>query len=136
MIRVAFIIDRSIPVGLVANTVAILAMSVGRARPELVGADVTDADGIRHPGITTVVLPILAADAAGLARLRAEAAALESAGLGLVDVTETAQQAKSYGAYLDRMAGLGQSELRYLGLGLHGPAGLVRRLTGHLPLMR
>ncbi|WP_207477855.1 DUF2000 domain-containing protein [Arenibaculum pallidiluteum] len=136
MTRTAFVIDRSLPPGLIANTAAILAMSLGRARPELVGPDVLDGDGLRHPGITTVVLPILAADAEGLRDLRARAERQEPAGLYLVDVTETAQRAKTYQDYTADIADIRRDGLRYLGLGLHGPAALVRSLTGHLPLMR
>ncbi len=134
--RCAFIIDRSLPQGLVANTAAILAMTLGMERPDLVGPDVRDADGNRHRGITSVVMPILAADAEGLKALRGRAASQEPAGLGLIGVTDAAQQAKSYDAYAARLAETPQEGLRYLGLCVHGPADLVRSLTGNLPLMK
>ncbi len=134
--RCVFIIDRSLPQGLVANTAAILAMTLGKERPDLVGRDVRDADGIRHPGITSIVLPILTADADGLRTLRDRAGALDGAGLGLIGVTDTAQRAKSYDVYEASMGETRHKDLRYLGLCLHGPAALVRSLTGSLPLMR
>lgn len=136
MTRCAFIIDRTLPQGLIANTAAILAMTLGKERPDLIGHDVRDADGNRHPGITAVVLPILTSDAEGLKALRGRAAEQEAAGLGLIDVTDAAQQAKTYDAYEECIGETRHRELRYLGLCLHGPAALVRSLTGNLPLMK
>lgn len=136
MTRCAFVIDQSLPRGLIANTAAILAMTLGRDRPDLVEHAVHDADGTRHEGITKIVMPILMSDADGLAGLRGRAASNEPAGLGLVDVTEAAQRAKDYQAYEIRIGRMRCDDLRYLGLCLHGPAALVRSLTGDLPLLR
>lgn len=136
MTRCAFVIDQALPRGLIANTAAILAMTLGRDRPELVGHAVHDADGIRHEGITRIVMPVLMADADGLMALKRRAAAHEASGLGLIDVTEAAQRAKDYQAYEIRIGSLRHDDLRYLGLCLHGPAALVRSLTGDLPLLR
>lgn len=134
--RCAFIIDPALPRGLIANTAAILAMSLGKQRPHLVGPDVHDADGDRHPGITAIAMPILAADGGALAALRQRAAAAEAAGLALIGVTDAAQQARTYADYEARLGASHPGDLRYLGLCLHGPAALVRSLTGHLPLMK
>jgi len=134
--RCAFIIDQALPQGLIANTAAILAMTLGKERPDLVGHDVRDADGNRHQGITSIVMPILASDADGIKALRGRAEINESAGLGLIDVTDTAQEAKNYGAYETRIGETRHDDLRYLGLCIYGPAALVRSLTGNLPLMK
>jgi len=134
--RCALIIDQALPRGLIANTAAVLAMSLGKERPDLVGHDVRDADGNRHPGITSIVMPILGSDADRLKLLRGQAGAQEAAGLGLIDVTHTAQEAKDYGAYETRIGETPHEGLRYLGLCIYGPAALVRSLTGNLPLMR
>ena len=136
MTRCAFIIDRALPPGLIANTAAALSMTLGKLRPELVGCDLQDADGIGHPGITTIVMPILVSDAEGLRALRRSAAEREADGLGVIGMTDVAQRAKSYDDYRQRLAATKQEELRYLGLCLHGPAALVRSLTGSLPLLK
>ncbi|MBK1837176.1 DUF2000 domain-containing protein [Azospirillum sp. YIM B02556] len=136
MTRCAFIIDHALPTGLIANTAAALSMTLGKARPDLVGCDLQDADGVGHPGITTIVMPILVADAGGLQALRRQAAELESDGLRVIGMTDVAQRAKSYDEYGRRLAATRQEELRYLGLCLHGPAALVRSLTGSLPLLK
>ncbi|CAO3410835.1 DUF2000 domain-containing protein [Azospirillum largimobile] len=136
MTRCAFIIDRALPPGLIANTAAALSMTLGKERPELVGSDLIDADGIGHPGITTIVMPILVSDAEGLRALRRQAAERETDGLRVIGMTDVAQRAKSYDDYSRRLAATRQEELRYLGLCLHGPAALVRSLTGALPLLK
>ena len=136
MTRCAFIIDPALPRGLIANTAAILAMTLGREQPNLVGRDVHDADGNRHQGITSVVMPILASDADGLKTLRGRAAIHDTAGLGLIDVTNAAQEARDYRTYEARMGATQHDDLRYLGLCLYGPAALLRSLTGNLPLMK
>ena len=136
MTRCAFIIDRALPPGLIANTAAALSMTLGKLRPELVGCDLQDADGIGHPGLTTIVMPILVSDAEGLRALRRSAAEREADGLGVIGMTDVAQRAKSYDDFRQRLAATRQEELRYLGLCLHGPAALVRSLTGSLPLLK
>ncbi|MFP5514883.1 MAG: DUF2000 domain-containing protein [Alphaproteobacteria bacterium] len=136
MTRCAFIVDHSLPPGLIANTAAALSMTLGKERPELVGCDLIDADGIGHPGITTIVMPILVSDADGLRALRRLAAEREADGLRAIGMTDVAQRAKSYDDYSRRLAASRQEELRYLGLCLHGPAALVRSLTGSLPLLK
>ena len=136
MTRCAFIIDRALPPGLIANTAAALSMTLGKLRPELVGCDLQDADGIGHSGITTIVMPILVSDAEGLRALRRSAAEREADGLGVSGMTDVAQRAKRYDDYRQRLAATRQEEVRYLGLCLHGPAALVRSLTGSLPLLK
>ena len=136
MTRCAFIIDRALPPGLIANTAAALSMTLGKERPELVGCDLRDADGIGHPGITTIVMPILVSDTDGLRALHRLALEREADGLRVIGMTDIAQRAKSYDDYSRRLAATRQEELRYLGLCLHGPAALVRSLTGSLPLLK
>ena len=136
MTRCAFVIDQALPRGLIANTAAILAMTLGKERPDLIGHAVRDADGNCHQGITTIVMPILMSDADNLMELKVRVAAQEASGLGVIGVTETAQRAKSYEAYEFGIGEIRHDELRYLGLCLHGPAKLVRSLTGDLPLMK
>ncbi|TCN34005.1 DUF2000 domain-containing protein [Sinorhizobium americanum] len=136
MTRCAFVIDQTLPRGLMANAAAILAMTLGKERPDLIGHAVHDADGNCHQGITTIVMPMLMSDAGGLMELKVRAAAQETSGLGMIGVTETAQRAKSYEAYELSIGEVRHGDLRYLGLCLHGPAKLVRSLTGDLPLMK
>lgn len=128
------VLDPSLPPGLTANAAAVLALTVGRRAGHLVGPDLPDAAGHPHPGITTVPLPVLRADPDRLADLHRRAVAL--APLLVVGFPALAQAPRSYAAYAARLARAHPDHIRYLGPALLGPAPLVVRLTGDLPLLR
>ena len=46
--KCVMVIDERLPVGVIANTAAILGITLGKQFPEVVGADVTDASGCTH----------------------------------------------------------------------------------------
>ncbi|MCY7742108.1 DUF2000 domain-containing protein [Bacillus licheniformis] len=46
--KCALIIDESLPLGLIANTAAILGAALGKNKPDLIGETVTDGSGIDH----------------------------------------------------------------------------------------
>jgi hypothetical protein len=132
--RVAIILDRDLGGGYAANAAAVLAMSIGKRYPELVGGELADRDGNAHPGITSVPIPILAVEAAELPRLRE--AAMAEGGLWTVDFTHAARAARDYGTYERELATLGGTELRYVGIAIAGEKAELKRLTGSLPLFR
>ena len=53
------IIDSELPVGVIANTSAILGVTLGKHFPEQVGENVADATGKMHLGIITIPIAIL-----------------------------------------------------------------------------
>lgn len=111
-------------------------MSVGKAFPELIGDDLTDADGVCYPGITTIPVPVLAAakdDLSSLARRLAEGPDSE---LRHFVVTNVAQRTKDYADYAEQLAQTGTDELSYLGVAICGPQKRVDSLSGSLPLLR
>jgi hypothetical protein len=57
--KCVMVIDESLPLGLIANTAAIMGITLGKAMPEVVGADVTDQSGNAHLGIIEFPVPIL-----------------------------------------------------------------------------
>lgn len=132
-LRTVAVIDRGLPKGLAANAAAVLAVTLGRQRPDLVGPDFADGAGEPHLGLYPAGLPVLGADRGVLARLRAEARARD---VLVVDLPAAAQQTNDYGEFRARVAATPAGELSYLGLLLSGPAKAVRALTGDLPLLR
>ncbi|WP_187170493.1 DUF2000 domain-containing protein [Salidesulfovibrio onnuriiensis] len=132
--KYVIVVDRNLPAGLLANTAAVLATSIGRAARGVVGQSVEDASGNVHEGITQLPIAILASDGPGIAELRKRAAPQD--GVYLVGFTSTAQRARRYDEYEQRMAMLATDELEYVGLGIYGDAGVIRRLTGSMPLLR
>ncbi|HEX8818367.1 MAG TPA: DUF2000 domain-containing protein [Archangium sp.] len=136
MNKCVFVIDAELPLGLIANTAAVLALSLGQRHPELVGADLPDGGGDLHAGLTTLVMPVLKGSAGTLGGIRRKVQAMPGAGLLLIDVTDAAQQTKTYDDYAQRLGETGSGDLRYLGLCIYGPADTVKSVTGNLPLLR
>ena len=134
--KCVLVIDEAMPRGLAANTAAILGITWGRLRPELVGEDVTDAAGAIHPGIIRTPVPVLAGGPGVFQALRRRLAGPEFSDVAAVDFTDLAQSCRTYGEYIEKMAAAAPEDLRYLGLALRGPRRQVGRLTGRLPLLR
>ncbi len=53
------VIDKSLPLGIIANTAATMGITLGKKMPEVVGADVTGQSGNGHLGIIEFPVPIL-----------------------------------------------------------------------------
>ncbi|PRP71605.1 hypothetical protein BUE93_06370 [Chromobacterium amazonense] len=133
--RCVIVIDPALPPGVIANTAAVLSLSLGRRHPQLVGEDLPDAAGELRLGITMVAIPILKCDADQLRALRA-AANTHRDELTLVELTSATRNTRSYQEYAAALAATAEDELQYQGLALCGPAKRVRQLTGSLGLLR
>lgn len=134
--KCVLVIDEAMPRGLTANTAAILGITWGRLRPDLVGEDVTDGAGALHSGIIRTPVPVLSGGPETFQALRRQLAEPEFADVAAVDFTDLAQSCRTYGEFIEKMARTGPEDLRYLGLALLGPRHQVDRLTGSLPLLR
>ena len=60
--KCVLILDADMPAGLLANTAAILGITLGRQLPEAVGGDVTDGSGQTHLGIIAFPVPAIGPD--------------------------------------------------------------------------
>src|SRR5262249_34670621 len=114
--RTVIVIDREIPKGLAANVTAVLAITLGVQRPNLVGPDFEDGAGRVHLGLFPTGLPILGADAGELPGIR-EAA--HDRGLLVVDMPAPAHQTNDYDEF--RAAVGSEADLAYLGILVSGP---------------
>jgi len=128
--------DERLPLGAVANTAAILGITMGMKMPDVVGEDVRDAQGNAHTGIIQFPVPILRGDGETLKRLRARLFESAFAELTVVDFSELAQSCKTYGEFIGRMAQTPETELSYIGVAICGDRKKVNKLTGSLPLLR
>lgn len=129
------VIDQDLPVGVIANTAAVLSLSLGRLLPELIGHDLEDSAGNRRHGITTAAIPILKGTALSLSALRVNVKAYEPE-LTVLDLISATQTTKSYADYAESMKATPESELQYLGIALYGPGKTVSKFTGSLGLLR
>ena len=134
--KCVMVIDETLPAGMIANTAAILGITLGKKLPEMVGADVTDQSGGEHLGIVSFPVPILGGTRPVIKRLRETLCQPDFQDLTVVDFSDLAQGCKTYGEFIGKMADVPESDLRYLGIALCGAREKVDRLTGGLPLLR
>ncbi len=134
--KCVMVIDGALPLGLIANTAAVLGATLGKVVEGMIGHDLVDNEGNRHLGITTVPIPILKADRERIREIRMACNAPEMAELVVVDFCDAAQRTKTYADYERELASTPAGELAYLGVALYGDQKKVNRLTGNLPLLR
>lgn len=134
--KCVIVLREDLPAGVAANTAAILGITLGQRRPDLVGPDAPDGGGKRHPGIIQIPVPVLRADGARLREIQDKLETPKFQEVTAVDFSTLAQGCRTYGEFLEKMAGAAPDSLEELGLLLCGDAKQVNRLTGSLPLMR
>lgn len=135
-IKCVIVVDEALPAGMQANAAAVLGVTLGVRRPDLVGCDVVDASGVTHAGIVTIPIPILKSGGERLRALCGQLRGPEFQDVLAVDFSDVAQRCRAYDEYLDRAARTAEEEHAYVGLAMCGPAASIKRLTGNLPLLR
>ena len=134
--KCVMVIDENLPLGLIANTAAIMGITLGREMPEVVGANVTDQSGNQHLGIIEFPVPILKGTPEVIKEIREKLYQPEFQDLSAVDFSDLAQGCKTYEEFTGKMAQTLEADLRYLGVALCGPKKKVNKVTGHMPLLR
>lgn len=135
-IKCVIVLDEELPLGMLANTAAILGISLGKLVPECVGADAVDASGRTHRGIVTTPVPVLRSNRDDLKQLRQRLYGEEFRDMIVVDFSDVAQQCNVYDEYLRKAASTSESAHTYYGMALCGRKKAVNKLTGSLPLVR
>ena len=130
------VIDAALPLGYIANTAAMLGVTIGQRLPQIVGADVTDATGCTHTGISTYPISMLKGSEELLGELRRRLFTPEFSELTVVDFSDVAQKINVYEEYAEKAAATPEREHRYYGIAICGSKKAVNRLTGMLPLLR
>lgn len=133
--KATIIVDGALSTGLIANTAAVLSLTLGRRIEAIVGPDLKDGDGCQHIGITTIPIPILTSDANTLKSLRSRALR-EYPDLLVVDFSDCAQQTRTYDEYARLLSAATQDTITYLGIAIYGQRKQVQKLTGNFPLLR
>ena len=134
--KCVMIIDEKFPVGVIANTAAILGISLGKRFPEAVGRDVTDKSGNVHLGIIEFPVPILKGSPELIREIRQRLYTKEFEDVAAVDFSETAQGCRTYDEFVRKIAETEEENLLYLGIGLFGGKKKINKLTGNLPLLK
>lgn len=134
--KCVMVIDENLPLGLIANTAAIMGITLGKIKPEAVGADVTDGTGREHLGIIATPVPILKSNAEQIKAIRQRLYEPDFADLTTVDFSDLAQSCNDYDEFTSKMQLANGADLNYLGIAICGVKKKVNKLTGSLPLLR
>ena len=134
--KLVMVVNKELPLGLIANTTAVLGITVGSLFEEVLGPDICDADGILHLGITNKVIPILAGTKEKIKNIRDEAMEVTEGYIKIIDFSEIAQVCKDYEDYKGKLKSMHYDDIYYLGICLYGPKKKINKLTGSLPLLR
>ncbi len=134
--KCVMVIDEHLPPGIIANTTAIMGITLGRNMPEVVGDDVIDQSGNVHPGIIEFPVPILKGSPETIKEIREKLYQPEFQDLTVVDFSDLAQSCKTYDEFIEKMGQVPESSLQYFGVAICGPRKKVNKLTGSMPLLR
>ena len=134
--KCVMILDESLPLGLIANTAAIMGITLGKRLPEVVGTDVADRSGNVHLGIIEFPVPVLRASCDTIKAVRERLYRPEFQELTVVDFSGLAQGCRTYDEFIQKMGQASEETLEYLGVAICGPKKKVNQLTGSMPLLR
>ncbi|KIX14692.1 DUF2000 domain-containing protein [Dethiosulfatarculus sandiegensis] len=130
--KIVMLVNKKLPVGLATNTAAVLGISLGKAKKEIIGADLKDGSDIVHKGITSESIPILGADSQTLKQIYDKAIANNQ--VEVIDFSQLAQRCRDYKDYSQRLSQTRNQDLELSGLCLCGPKKDIQKLTGSLGL--
>lgn len=134
--KCVIIVDENLPMGIIANTTAILGATMGKKFPQLIGGDVTDGTGKNHCGIIKIPVPILKGNKDSLRTLQQKLYQQERDDLTVIDFSNIAQCCKQYQEYIDISSKTQEQEYQYFGIAICGDKKQVNKLTGNMPLLR
>jgi len=133
--KCVIVIDHTLAIGLIANTAAVLSISLGKMVPGIIGHGHQDKAGDYHHGITTMAIPVLKSNAPSLKEMRQAVKAYEPE-LMVVDLITATQTTKNYADYVYQYENTAIEHLEYQGLALYGEMKVVNKFTGSLGLFR
>lgn len=101
--KCVMVIEESLPLGVIANTAAIMGITLGKHMPEAAGDDVTGQSGREHLGIIEFPVPILRRSPEAIRQMREKLYQLEFQDLTGVDFSDLARGCKTYGEFVEKI---------------------------------
>lgn len=92
--KCVMIINQNLPAGVAANTAAIMGISLGKQKPQIVGPDVADKNGRYRPGIIEFPVPILKDSSENMQEIYRKLLLPEFSSLTAIDFTDLPRAAK------------------------------------------
>ena len=130
------IVDESLPLGIIANTTAILGNTLGSHYPGAVGKNVLDKNENEHLGIIEIPIPILKGNKELLNNLRDTLYKEEYKDMIVADFSDVAQSCKTYDEYIQKISKVDSNNINYFGIAIYGTKKQVNKLTGSIGLLR
>ena len=109
--KCVMVINENLPLGIIANTAAIMGITMGKQMPEVVGADVYDRTGNEHLGIIEFPVPILKGNGEVIKTIRERLYEPEFSDLTVVDFSDLAQGCKTYDEFIEKIKDVSETEL-------------------------
>lgn len=134
--KCVIVVDKNLPLGLIANTAAILGCTLGKSIPSIVGDNIIDKDSFMHKGVINTPLPILSSTKDEIKRLYKKINEKHSEDISVIDFNDIAQKCKNYDDYTEKLSCFKTSELNYLGICLYGNKKSINSLTGSMPTLK
>lgn len=134
--KCVLVLDEDLPLGILANTAAVLATTIGKECPDIIGPTITDQDNNSHLGIVAIPIPILKGNRNLIQELRTTCYREDYDDCIIVDFSNVAQKCKNYDDYTSNLLETPTSDIHYYGIGICGDKKKVNKLTGSLPLLR
>ena len=129
------VIDEHLPLGIIANTAAIMGITLGKKMPEVVGADVTDKTGKEHLGIIEFPVPILKGNVESIKAICEKLYEPDFSDVTVVDFSDLAQSCKTYDEFISKMKDVSEVNLNYFGIAICGTKKKINKLTGSMALL-
>jgi hypothetical protein len=133
--RIAIVVDSSLAIGLIANTVATIAVGLGAVEPAFGNVTLTDAAGRLIKNSADRPVPILQAPAEAIRATLLRALPTREGEI-VVPFPQFARSLHDFAAYQAQLAARDLATETIEGLGLAGPEKWVKSLTGSLKLLR
>lgn len=134
--KCVMVVDENLPLGIIANTTAILGNTLGSHYPNAVGKDVLDKNENEHLGIIEIPIPILKGNKEFLNNLRNTLYNEEYKDMIVADFSDVAQSCKTYDEYIDKISKIESNNINYFGIAIYGTKKQVNKLTGSIGLLR
>ena len=132
--KIVMVVNKELPAGLVANTTAVLGITLGNHNQDIIGPDCMDKEQICHKGITQKTIPVLGAGRDILKKIYHSCTGNDL--VEMIDFNQTAQKCRDYSDYTQKLLKTRTRDLEFSGLCLSGPKKEINRLTGSLGLYR
>lgn len=135
-LRIAIVVNPTLPVGLLSNTVATIGIGLGAGQPAFGNVELSDRPGLAYLTSANRPVPVLQAASDAMHALMMKASSSRPTNSNLVLFPAFARMLHSFDDYRNAISMRDLTEEQIDGVGLYGPTRWIKSLTGSLKLLR